>query len=381
MRNRDFFLPSFTTLILSGLVWFLSCAHQNHFQDEEETSFERGAEQQLLDANRSMEQPDQEQSREMPLEATTDLAVNPNPESNPDPELVSPFPNYVTGATEKQIREAVEQELTGEITRESPRKWFSLRVPKIPSKAILRHGSKVNRFYFIRVGDSPKKVSELIYSNSKFSEKLTSWNGKVWSPGQVIFYVSPTNPKDELMASFYQEQSIQPEEYRVQGGDWLTRIAKKKLGSLKSWREIAVLNGLRAPNSLEVGQTLAIYSKNLLASRPQTEYAQTTEDLRFQDAQPTQRSEPTTAPAITKAPPSNPLSSNPKIDLPPSQPLSTTKPKKLEEVVQEQLPAAVDWKQNAEQNSVVIFVGAALIILLFPFAVKKRRQKKHTSAS
>ena len=44
MRNRDFFIPSITTLILFGFVWFLSCAHQNRWKEEADIEFSETAE-------------------------------------------------------------------------------------------------------------------------------------------------------------------------------------------------------------------------------------------------------------------------------------------------------------------------------------------------
>jgi hypothetical protein len=66
MRNRDYFLPSVTTLILFGLVWFLSCAHQNRFKDEDDTAFEQAAEQQLAENQETEEQPVEQRTSESP---------------------------------------------------------------------------------------------------------------------------------------------------------------------------------------------------------------------------------------------------------------------------------------------------------------------------
>lgn len=46
--------------------------------------------------------------------------------------------------------------------------------------------------------------------------------------------------------------------YKVVKGDYLSRIAKEKLGSGSKWTEIAKLNSLKNPNILLIGQELKI---------------------------------------------------------------------------------------------------------------------------
>ena len=52
-------------------------------------------------------------------------------------------------------------------------------------------------------------------------------------------------------------------EYSVKRGDWVSRIAAKRLGSPLSWKEVAVVNGMDRPDSLEPGQKLALYPADL----------------------------------------------------------------------------------------------------------------------
>jgi len=416
MRNRDYFLPSISTLILFGMVWFLSCAHQNRFKEEDEAAFEPGVEQPFVKDKDTLEQATEQVANQAPQtdsNADADFAVNSEEPRKPEisqsseqrvepqeqvaQEEAQKSPEAAEPSTEAPVIHA-EAETTSpeaqaeEVSRPAVNKSYTARAPKIPRKAFVRRGSKVNRFYFARKGDSPKKVSALIYSNNKFAKKLAHWNGKVWTPGQVIFYVSPTDPKDKKMTSFYQERDIQPEEYQVQAGDWLTRIAHKKLGSARSWKELAVLNGLKSPNALEAGQTLAVYPKNLfkaLQAPAEKKYAKMEEAPVARPSRPEpmlakpadpppvfENKIPEPAPAIAPAPVAPPPaavvpSPEPEAEAPAEQAGNLT----------EQPAAAMNWNQLVEQNSIAILIGAALIILLLALAARKKRVKARASSS
>ena len=403
MRNRDYFLPSVTTLILFGLVWFLSCAHQNRFRDEEDWAFEQAAEQQLAENREAEEQPTEETASESAealvnsdevekseqaqnLEQNTELSEQVAAETSPKPtEGEEPKTEMPLAQTEPEVQ-------MEEAPKPIVRPAYTISTPKIPRRAFLRKGSKVNRFYFARKGDSPKKISELLYSSSKFAKKLSRWNGSVWTPGQVIFYVSPLDPKDKKMASFYQERGIQPEEYQVRSGDWLTRIAHKKLGSVRSWKELAVLNGLKTPNSIESGQTLAVYPKNLfkaLEAPTEQKLAKAEEAPRVEPPKPEPLlAKPAEPPPVfeNKAPEPAPSLAPAPVTPPPTaaQAPAIEEPEAPAEEagnVAEQPSEAMNWNQLVEQNSIAILIGAALIILLLALAARKKRLKNRGASS
>lgn len=412
MRNRDYFLPSITTLILFGMVWFLSCAHQNKFRDEADLAFEQAAEEQASENQESQEQSPEEvaaKSEEEKTLETAELAPKPEETATTETAPVAEAPSEAAataeiskelenGAPEVQpetVTEAPEPEVQiEEVPKAQPRKAYTPRTPKVPRKAFARKGSNLNRFYFARKGDSPKKVSQLIYSDIKFAKKLARWNGRVWSPGQIIFYASPVQPKDKAMISFYQERNLQPEEYHVKNGDWLTRIALKKLGSVLSWKELAVLNGLKTPNSLERDQTLAVYPRNLfkaleapveqkqakLAEPPPAPESYKPEPILAKPTEPAPRVE-------TKAPEQAPVVEPPpvKAEAPVVEPSPFGQEQQAandSEGEAEQPPAtATNWNQVIEQNSIAILIGAALIILLLALTARKKRLKARASSS
>jgi hypothetical protein len=134
------------------------------------------------------------------------------------------------------------------------------KVPHVRSQPLHKGNATLNRFYFVRKGDTPKTVSQLIYGTPDRAKNLKRWNKGAWKPGKLLYYQSANQPDDTAMKSFYEERGLTPEQYPVQRGDWISRIAKKKLGAAGSWKEIAVLNGLSSPDSISSGQNLAIYT-------------------------------------------------------------------------------------------------------------------------
>lgn len=234
------------------------------------------------------------------------------------------------------------------------------KVPKIPAKAITKKGSKLNRFYFVRKSDTPKKVSNLIYGNASKAKLLTKWNGKAWTPGKLIYYSSPINPKDPKMESFYKENKITANEYRVQKGDWLSKIAKNQLGDSGSWVEIAVINGINSPKSLEVGQQIAIYPL----------------DLKIQPEEPViAQVEPTPAP-VQVAPPVEP----PQAALEPAKPVEP-EPTVVEPPAPVKTePVGFDLQKFIDQNMFAGLMGLAAVFLVLLLVVKKRKQARAASS-
>lgn len=232
----------------------------------------------------------------------------------------------------------------------------SISVPKIPAKAIKKAGTSLNRFYFVRLGDNPKTVSSLIYGTPNKAKLLTKWNGKSWAPGKLVYYASAENPKDSRMDSFYKENGIQPEEYQVAQGDWLSKIAKVKLGSPNSWTEIAVVNGITSPKSLEVGQRIAIYPKDLTVKPQETMIA---------------KNEVVTPPPVVEQKPVEP----PPVVTPPPVQAKTPPP-----IVGTPKPVTMTPQKSFDSNSFIeqnMFSGGMILaaILLLALLVVKKRQK------
>jgi len=227
MKNRrDLFLPSFSTLILFGLIWFISCSHQMKMRKVAETDHlaEEGDSQEFLSAveNELKEKEDWDKS------------------------------------TEHQVVQQEKVQAAEEPVKAEPVLTEKAAVATAP---IPSEGASLNRFYFLRKGDTPKKVSEMIYGNSRFAKNILSWNTVKWLPGEVIYYQSPKNKKDSKLGSFYQEKKLSPSEYRVAKGDSLSLIAKRFLGHYRSWKEIATVNGLKEVNQIPVGVRLALYAE------------------------------------------------------------------------------------------------------------------------
>lgn len=132
--------------------------------------------------------------------------------------------------------------------------------PAVPNGVVKKGNQALNRYYFLRHGDTPASLSQLFYGNGSHEAELVKWNGKAssWKVGSMIFYISADQPDDTQLDSFYNEQGVAAESYTVKAGDQLSSIAQGKYGSFRSWKEIAINNKLENPDVIAPGQTLML---------------------------------------------------------------------------------------------------------------------------
>lgn len=258
----------------------------------------------------------------------------------------------------------------------APHAPYVASVPKIPGSALHKKGAMLNRFYFTRRGDTAKSVSELLYGDTAHAKSLMKWNpsAKKMLAGTLIYYQSPSQPHDKQMRSFYQERSINPDEYTVQRGDWLSKVAATKLGSSGSWKEIAVVNGMDSPNSLEVGKKIAIYPKDLSNSTgSNTQVAEETVP-----AEP-----PPTAPKVTNERPQTPPPPSPQQPMepppvtqaaPPIVP-APEEPMRRPPVVSNNNGNNVNISKVVEQNFFAVAIGVLIVFLLVLLTALNRRKR------
>lgn len=235
------------------------------------------------------------------------------------------------------------------------KKLAKMTLPEIPTEALAQNGILLNRFYFIRKGDSPEKVSELLYGTPEKHTAITAWNSKEWKAGGIIFYNSPLQPQDREMKSFFQERNVPPERYQLRRGDSLTRLAKQKLGSPDSWTELAVVNGLTGSKDAEPGQTIALYPADL------SNYTYKPPEI----AKPI----PAPGPVDEKAPSAIAENPNPKEDAPPV----AEAPKK--EKIEKKPENALDIGKLVEQNLLAVLIGAGVIVLGLSYRIAKKKGK------
>lgn len=228
------------------------------------------------------------------------------------------------------------------------------KAPTIPGKAFEKNGVLLNRFYFARQGDNPKKVSLLLYGDATKTKALAAWNKGGFSAGKLIFYASPANASDQKMQSFYQERQIPFEQHTVGPKESLGSIAKSKLGANGSWKEIAVLNGLEKYNSAQPGQKLELMPKDLASAAG----AAPKQQASVPTPQPTQVAQATPAPNVGEPPPV--------VEAPPSPAQNAVSNSGTD----------VDYGNLLTQNLFPIVVGAAvLVFLILLIAIGKRKKK------
>ncbi len=239
-------------------------------------------------------------------------------------------------------------------------------VPQIPDRAVTRKGKSLNRFYFLRQGDTSTSVSELIYGDASYASDLKKWNKGRWTPGKVIYYASPTQPDDAQMISLYDDRSLSADQYTVGKGESMSGIAKKMLGSLSSWKELAVVNGLSSPDTLRRGQTIKYYSNLGSPQASAPVMASTPEPV-----QPPPQQIPTTPEPIQ--PPQDQVAQAP-IDMAPpvtqdpiAEELSRPKKKAKKE--------GLNLAKIAQNNMFAVGMGLGIALLLLSLTMINKRKK------
>lgn len=220
-------------------------------------------------------------SEPKPLEANPPLTELPPMPANPAPELVAPTPDAMPQAAATPANPdpiipnlTANEPMPGFTATETPAQPAKAAAPKTkrvqvtaatkaPTQPVTVGKLTLNRFYLLRQGDTPASVSQLLFATTANDKDLVAANKGEWKPGRRILYVSPEQPEDNEMLSFYEENGINTEEYEVKKGDWLSKIAKQKYGHVGSWAEIALANGLKSPNQLKKGQKLVLYPATL----------------------------------------------------------------------------------------------------------------------
>lgn len=239
--------------------------------------------------------------------------------------------------------------------------------PKIPGRALTRGGKTLNRYYFLRQGDTAKSVSNLIYGNPGQTANLKKANKGSWTPGKVVYYTSALQADDAQMVSFYEEHNLTAENYTVRKGETMSSIAKAKLGHRMSWKEIAVTNGLTSPNNLDRGQQIRIYT-DLRPAAPPVEMAQA----------PVQETIPQAAPEAFTPPAA--IAAAPAIDAPPAaqEPVVNDLNEVKKKPAKQPLNAAKLLSQNAFSIAMGLGIGLLLVSLLM---INKRKKGGNESAA
>jgi hypothetical protein len=128
----------------------------------------------------------------------------------------------------------------------STRKPRHLASKPAEKQTITRAGVALNRYYFVRMGDTPESLSVLFYGTAERAADLVEWNGStgIWQAGQVLYYRSSKQPEDARLLSYYSESSTTLETLVIGPNQDLKSIARTRYGAEGTWRELANVNGL-----------------------------------------------------------------------------------------------------------------------------------------
>jgi hypothetical protein len=381
VKSRDVLLTFVTAVVFAGVNVFVSCSSQQPKQDREEEDLMALSVAEVSDLNQ--EGVGKDPLLGDPSTATAESTTNTEP--NEPLGTMDGVPDESDGA----FAETSAPPRTRDATVTAPPRrsegstpysggTYIAAVPIIPAKAIRRSGTLLNRFYFVRPGDTRASVATLLYGDKGRATDLARWNSG-FRPGKVLYYQSAGNSGDEEMRSFYQERNVPGEEYVVRSGDWLSKIAQRRFRSPWSWTEIAVTNGIDRPERIAKGTKIFLYPVDLSSFRtegaPQS-YARTTPANDGTEArrptpppvEPSGSEDPMVADNEPPAglPPTDPAAGNPIPDAGSVESFTKGRGKS----------GALDLMQLLEQNLFMLGLGAlALMLLLVLMAVSRRRKQ------
>lgn len=259
MISRDLFIPSFSAVLVAGMVAFLSCSQQIRYEESEEYLSSMAPDEESEPQQQQVAESKSTPSQQEPIVETSKNSDDSGfviqlEDSNSKVDVVDNAD--LMPKSEPTIESPT---ISAEPIISKPPMRVMAQLPAIPKTAIKRKDGLLNRFYFVRAGDTPDSVSTLIYGAPDKVNQLRVNRGMKWAPGRLVYYNSPKNPSDMTMVSFYREGMVEGINVKIKRGDWLSKIAKKYLGSPKSWVEIAVMNQIENPLDLTVGQKLTVF--------------------------------------------------------------------------------------------------------------------------
>lgn len=171
--------------------------------------------------------------------------------------------------TETAMVEAPKSTFTSEPSPLSDNNYTSAAKPagstlkKVAMTIPYQHGNGwVNTVYVARPGEKLKQISQTIFGSDKSKDlKKIAENSYLKTrsvrAGDKIYYVSPNRPDDSSKTIlYYEDTGMVPETYVAQKGDRLKKVAKKLLGSDKSWVELWTSNAVESKDKLAEGETL-----------------------------------------------------------------------------------------------------------------------------
>lgn len=126
-----------------------------------------------------------------------------------------------------------------------------------------KNGETVNRYYFLRLGDSAKSLSALFFGTVRRSEELIAINAEPWKPGMIVYYRDIENSKKDKLTSFYKARKVASETHKVTEGETLSQIAERLYGHKNNWKELADANEIEKPEGFTAGTSIRAYPQNL----------------------------------------------------------------------------------------------------------------------
>ncbi len=128
-------------------------------------------------------------------------------------------------------------------TEEETRSYVPVK--KMADSAFRQSGTLLNRIYIVREGDTLSSVAQKIFGSDRSSDLIT-WNpyfaSRSPNVGDKIYYPSPSQPDDNSMLTYYEDQGIPSQSYEASAGENIRAISKQLLGHDRSWMEVWATN-------------------------------------------------------------------------------------------------------------------------------------------
>lgn len=180
-------------------------------------------------------------------------------------QITVPAAESVPSNIETEVAAAPAAETAKPAAAKSSARKSSKGSSALPKDSVWKKGHTMNRFYFLRSGDTAEKMAEMIYGDKAKAEELSTWNPGTWSTGKVIVYESAVTPNDTEMKSFYEERELPSEAYTVKKGEKLAAIAQAIYGDKASVAEIAAFNGLGKNAKVAEGTVINVFPASIPA--------------------------------------------------------------------------------------------------------------------
>jgi hypothetical protein len=128
----------------------------------------------------------------------------------------------------------------------------------------------INAIYFARPNDTLEGISQMIYGADKMDmlkKANPTYNSRDVKPGDKVYYNSPQRPEDSTkVATYYEDNGMQPEIYTAKAGDNIRKVSKDLVGYPNGWKEVWASNEVDSKGEIPEGTQLKYWKGGAAAA-------------------------------------------------------------------------------------------------------------------